>query len=177
MLPTLEGHQKKGYLAAFSPDGGLVLIASVDRTAKLWCVASGERPRTLEGHQLVAFSAVFSSDGGLVLTPAGQQHSGVKEVLHRQNQWMQLLIRVVKSGNSRYCFMVSRVLHSQNRRKHVLIWLEKGKTLALFVHVFRFLRCQKRRPRLSLCLWKGEALAFFLTAFVFGGANTGSRAF
>ena len=47
-----------------------MLIASLDRTAKLWCVASGECLRTLEGHQDVVSSAAFSSDGGLVLHAA-----------------------------------------------------------------------------------------------------------
>ena len=51
-----------------APDGGLLLTASWDRTAKLWSADAGECLRTLVGHQGIVFSAVFSPDGGFVLT-------------------------------------------------------------------------------------------------------------
>ncbi|CAK0876242.1 unnamed protein product [Prorocentrum cordatum] len=44
LLRTLEGHGDSVVSATFSPDGRWALTASLDRTAKLWSVASGDRP-------------------------------------------------------------------------------------------------------------------------------------
>ena len=60
-LRTLEGHDGGVLSAVFSSDEQQVLTASYDRTAKIWCAASGECLRTLEGHGDWVLSAVFSS--------------------------------------------------------------------------------------------------------------------
>ena len=46
----------------------MLLTASSDKTAKLWCAFSGECLRTFEDHEDVVKSAAFSPDGQQVLT-------------------------------------------------------------------------------------------------------------
>eukprot|EP00443_Scrippsiella_acuminata_P055905 CAMPEP_0115393900 /NCGR_PEP_ID=MMETSP0271-20121206/11989_1 /TAXON_ID=71861 /ORGANISM="Scrippsiella trochoidea, Strain CCMP3099" /LENGTH=111 /DNA_ID=CAMNT_0002817555 /DNA_START=548 /DNA_END=880 /DNA_ORIENTATION=+ len=54
--------------ASFSFDGALALTASIDCSAKIWIVTSGECLYTLAGHSKPVFSAAFSPDGALALT-------------------------------------------------------------------------------------------------------------
>ena len=51
----------------FSPDGGRILTASADNTAKLWDTASGQLIASL-AHQDGVSRATFSPDGGRILT-------------------------------------------------------------------------------------------------------------
>ena len=63
--------------AVFSADEGLVLTASLDRTAKLWSTATGECTQTFSGHKNDFFlSAVFSAH-----SPQGMHCQNLK---HRQ---------------------------------------------------------------------------------------------
>ena len=53
--------------AAFSPDGGRVVTASEDNSARIWDAASGALIAALEHGDSVT-SAAFSPDGGRVVT-------------------------------------------------------------------------------------------------------------
>ncbi len=53
---------------AFSPDGRFMLTGSVDETAIVWDVRTGEQIRTFQGHDDTVTSVVFSPDGRRVLT-------------------------------------------------------------------------------------------------------------
>ncbi|MEY4748079.1 MAG: hypothetical protein RIQ60_293 [Pseudomonadota bacterium] len=65
---VFRGHERAVMSAKFSPDGNLVLTASLDNTARLWEVASGKELRVLRGHEAPVRSAQFSPDGATVLT-------------------------------------------------------------------------------------------------------------
>jgi len=67
LIHTLIGHTSQAIGVAFSPDGTLLATASIDATARLWAVASGEPVRVLTGSSLVT-DVVFSPDGTLLAT-------------------------------------------------------------------------------------------------------------
>ncbi|KAG7265976.1 hypothetical protein CRUP_022681 [Coryphaenoides rupestris] len=58
-LVMLQGHQGEISKICFSPQGGRVLTASSDKTARLWDVASGRCLQVLEGHTDEIFSCSF----------------------------------------------------------------------------------------------------------------------
>ncbi len=65
---SLAGHRDRIASASFSPDGALVLTASVDGTARLWDATSGATRRILRGHERSVLSAAFSPDGSRIVT-------------------------------------------------------------------------------------------------------------
>jgi WD40 repeat protein len=66
-ISVLGGHNGLINSVRFSPDGGLVISASIDQTARLWDAASGEQLAILRHGDWVNFAA-FSSDGARVVT-------------------------------------------------------------------------------------------------------------
>jgi WD40 repeat protein len=54
--------------AAFSPDGGAIVSASLDKTVKIWDARTGRLLHTLEGHKNPVRSAAFSPDGGAIVS-------------------------------------------------------------------------------------------------------------
>jgi WD40 repeat protein len=65
---TFSGHADTVNDAAFSPDGRTIVTASVDKTARLWEVASGAEIRRFEGHTASLREAGFSPDGKTLIT-------------------------------------------------------------------------------------------------------------
>ena len=57
------GHTAQVETVAFSPDGLTLASGSLDRTIKLWDVASGQEITTLSGHGHWVWSVAFSPDG------------------------------------------------------------------------------------------------------------------
>ena len=62
-IQYLEGHAGPVYAAGYSPDGKLILSASVDGTIKAWDRATGKLVRTMTGHQGPVLSLALSKDG------------------------------------------------------------------------------------------------------------------
>jgi WD40 repeat protein len=75
----LSGHWGAVKSAAFSPDGLLIVTASVDRTASIWDAATGEEIAILGGPDTVVQFADFSPDSSLIVTTAGEQRSGATD--------------------------------------------------------------------------------------------------
>ncbi len=75
---ALAGHTGGVLAAAFSPDGGRVVTASDDGTARVWDL-SGPRPAAtvLEGHTDWVRAAAFSPDGGRVVTASADRTARV----------------------------------------------------------------------------------------------------
>jgi WD40 repeat protein/tetratricopeptide (TPR) repeat protein len=70
-LKGIFSHGDDVFSVAFSRDGKTILTASMDKTARLWDVASGQPlgPRLV--HPAVVTAAVFSPDGRTILTGTG----------------------------------------------------------------------------------------------------------
>jgi WD40 repeat protein len=67
LIRSLTGHTDEANDVAFSPDGRLLASASVDKTARLWEVATGEERRQLT-HPYQVHGVAFSPDGRLIAT-------------------------------------------------------------------------------------------------------------
>ena len=73
---TFTGHTAAVNSVAFSPDGTLLVTASLDHDARIWNVATGETVRVLEGHAGSVYGVAFSADGRWVVT-AGPGTAGI----------------------------------------------------------------------------------------------------
>jgi WD40 repeat protein/class 3 adenylate cyclase len=62
------GHSNQVYDVAFSPDGTLIVSASIDQTMRLWDARTGEHIRTLASDLGGFTSAMFSPDGTLIVS-------------------------------------------------------------------------------------------------------------
>lgn len=72
---TCKGHASPVYGLAVSPDGKTLASASVDKTVKLWEIASGKELATLRGHANSVFAVAFSPDGKMI---ASGDHDTIK---------------------------------------------------------------------------------------------------
>lgn len=65
---VMRGHRSGVNSVAFSPDGRFVLTASLDGTARVWNVNTGQQTAELSGHTQRVNRAVFSPDGTRIVT-------------------------------------------------------------------------------------------------------------
>jgi WD40 repeat protein len=61
-------HSGPVYMGVFSPDGKLIVTASVDHTARVWDAATGQLRTTLTGHTGPVNDAGFSPEGKRIVT-------------------------------------------------------------------------------------------------------------
>jgi WD40 repeat protein len=76
LLHTLTGHGSLLTDAEFSPDGGTLVTASDDHTARTWTVATGRLRHVLRGHFFPVRTAAYSPDGRWIVT-ASQFNAGL----------------------------------------------------------------------------------------------------
>ncbi len=79
-LRILAGHEAELWAVTFAPDGQTVLSASVDGTARLWDVASGELVQEFAGHKDEVNSVAFAPDGRTILTGSLDQTARLWDV-------------------------------------------------------------------------------------------------
>jgi WD40 repeat protein len=65
---NLEGHKLGVICLVFSSDDKYALSGSVDKTARLWDIATGQQLRVFEGHGERVLSVAFAPDGKRILT-------------------------------------------------------------------------------------------------------------
>ncbi|HMU37603.1 MAG TPA: AAA-like domain-containing protein [Pseudomonadota bacterium] len=71
---VLSGHNDEIRSAQFSPSGEYVVSASIDRTARIWDVRTGQTVRILRGHSAGIRWAAYSPSGKHIVT-AAQDHT------------------------------------------------------------------------------------------------------
>jgi WD40 repeat protein len=76
VVHVLAGHSSVVTDAEFSPDGHLLVTASLDHDARVWNVDTGRLVHVLRGHFFPVYAASFSPDGQWIVT-ASQFTAGV----------------------------------------------------------------------------------------------------
>jgi WD40 repeat protein len=77
----LNGHSKRLLSIAFSHNGKYLVTTSIDGTAKIWVVKTGEKLFDLKGHIGAVTSAVFSLNDKYLFT-TGQDTSVRKYLIN-----------------------------------------------------------------------------------------------
>jgi WD40 repeat protein len=73
-------HRGDVWAVSYSPDGGMILTGSADRTVRFWNAVTGEAVGEPLVHPAEVWSAVFSPDGKLVLTGCRDRLARVWEI-------------------------------------------------------------------------------------------------
>lgn len=86
----MHGHEDWIYRAAFSRDGRRVVMASADKTARVWDATTGTQLALMAGHQGFVFAAMFSPDGQRVVTASSDKTARVwdPETGKQLTRWM-----------------------------------------------------------------------------------------
>ncbi|PCJ83376.1 MAG: hypothetical protein COA57_11395 [Flavobacteriales bacterium] len=115
-MRTFIGHTEVINSVCFSPDGKYALSGSLDKTLKLWEVATGEEIRTFSGHTKRVTCVDFSTDGKYALSGSMDStlilwdvETGEKqEFLQTTTRWF---FRPVFHLMANMCFRVVGLIH------------------------------------------------------------------
>jgi WD40 repeat protein len=69
----LEGHSKLVNSIVFSPDSKLLLLASDDKTVKIWEIANGSFQQTFKGHSSSVNLIIFSPNSKLLISASNNK--------------------------------------------------------------------------------------------------------
>ena len=78
LIRTMEGHSRRVWRVAMTPDGRRAISGSADKTANVWDLRTGSLQTTLE-HSNVVQSVAISPDGQFALTGAGSVIFGLSD--------------------------------------------------------------------------------------------------
>jgi WD40 repeat protein len=128
-IRVFKGHQKPVQSVKFSPDGKYLLSTSLDNTARLWDVKTGQEAREtpFEGHSWFVWDAAFSPDGNQIVTAS---HDGTAIVWPVNEPYDPAKLRTF-AGHSGAVYAVAyspdgKYVASGGYDKQVLLW-EPGK--------------------------------------------------
>jgi len=125
---TLTGHSDRVRSVVYSPDGRYLASGSLDKTIKIWEVATGTELRTLTGYSIGVLSVVYSPDGHYLASGSNDNTIKIWEVatgkqLRTPTGHSEVVRSVVYSPDGRY-------LASGSQDKTIKIWeVATGKEL------------------------------------------------
>lgn len=96
-IMTLRGHLGSVQSVSFSPDGKLLASGGVDKTVKIWDVATGKIIRSMRGHAKGVTTVFFSPDGKFVMS--GSKDKTVKVWNVDTGERMQSTAGITCSGS------------------------------------------------------------------------------
>ncbi len=102
-LKIFSGHTGGVNSVAFSPDGKRIVTGSMDKTAKVWNVQTGEALLTLKGHTDYISAVAFSPDGTKIVTGS---HDKTAKVWDAQTGHELLSVKGRTEGISSISFSV-----------------------------------------------------------------------
>jgi WD40 repeat protein len=157
-----RGHAGSIKDIAFSPDGKTLASASLDKTIKLWSVATGQPVLSLEGHKNRCLTVAYSPDG---LTLASGDDEG------------EIRLWDASTGRPGLVIHAPADLPGQGGAVQGLVFLADGKTLAVgSSHVWLFDvatgKASKRSPKLGAMGPRCLALSPDGSTLAWGGYST-----
>ncbi len=66
ILSALNGHSSVVASIAFSPDSKMIVSGSLDKTVRVWDMATGKQLSVLNGHSHYVTSVAFSPNGNMI---------------------------------------------------------------------------------------------------------------